>query len=89
MPLAAPAWPVISTGIDAYIAIEDDRTRAAMRALAGEGIVAGECGAAGLAGLMTWRECFGGDLTGKRALVISTEGATDPEAYRSAVLFPE
>jgi diaminopropionate ammonia-lyase len=79
------AWPVVSGGIDAFIAIEDDRTREAMRALAAEGIVAGECGAAGLAGLMTWRSAFGGDLRGKRALVISTEGATDPEAYRRII----
>ncbi len=75
------AWPVISRGIDAFIAIDDERARVAMRALAGEGIVAGECGAAGIAGLMTWNEDFGGNLSGKRALVISTEGATDKAAY--------
>ena len=79
------AWPVISAGIDAFIAIDDERTRTAMRALHREGIVAGECGAAGLAGLMTWQARFGGDLNGKHALVISTEGATDPDAYRHIV----
>jgi diaminopropionate ammonia-lyase len=82
---SAIAWPLVSRGIDAFIAVEDERARAAMRALAGEGIVAGECGAAGLAGLTTWLRSFGGDGTGKRALVISTEGATDPEAYRAIV----
>lgn len=79
------AWPIVSGGIDAFIAIEDERTRAAMRALAAEEIVAGECGAAGLAGLTTWQDDFGGDPRGKRALVISTEGATDPAAYRRIV----
>jgi diaminopropionate ammonia-lyase len=79
------AWPVVSGGIDAFIAIEDERARSAMRALAAEGIVAGECGAAGLAGLTTWQASFGGDLRGKRALIISTEGATDPEAYSRIV----
>ena len=79
------AWPVVSRGIDVFIAIEDERTRDAMRLLAGEGIVAGECGGAGLAGIMTWAERFGGDLRGKRALVISTEGATDPAAYREII----
>jgi diaminopropionate ammonia-lyase len=79
------AWPLVSRGIDAFIAVDDERARTAVRALAGEGIVAGECGAAGLAGLMTWAESFGGDLSGKRALIITTEGATDPEAYRQIV----
>lgn len=79
------AWPLVSRGIDAFIAVEDERARAAVRALAGEGIVAGECGAAGLAGLMTWAGTFGGDLSGKRALIITTEGATDPDAYRRII----
>ncbi len=79
------AWPVVSGGIDVFIAIEDERTREAMRALAGEGIVAGECGAAGLAGIMTWASRFGGVLKGRRALVISTEGATDLAAYNQIV----
>lgn len=79
------AWPFVSRGIDAFIAVEDERARAAVRALAGEGIVAGECGAAGLAGLITWAGTFGGDLSGKRALIITTEGATDPDAYRRII----
>lgn len=79
------AWPLVSRGIDGFIAVEDERARVAVRALAEEGIVAGECGAAGLAGLMTWRDAFGGNLSGKRALVITTEGATDPEAYRRII----
>jgi diaminopropionate ammonia-lyase len=82
---SAVAWPFVSRGIDNFIAVEDERARAAVRALTGEGIVAGECGAAGLAGLITWHEAFGGDLSGKRALVITTEGATDPDTYRRII----
>jgi len=52
-----------------------------MRLLAADGIVAGETGAAGLGGLLAWREAFGGDLAGRRVLVMNTEGATDPAAY--------
>ena len=75
------AWPIVSRGADAFIAIEDERTRVAMRLLSSEGIVAGECGAAGLGGLIAWRDAFGGNLADKCALIISTEGATDPGAY--------
>jgi diaminopropionate ammonia-lyase len=88
--IASPlAWPLVSGGIDAFIAIDDERARAAMRALARDRIVAGECGAAGLAGLMTWHDRFAGDFSGKRAIVISTEGATDPEAYDRVVNGPQ
>ena len=38
------AWPIVSRGIDAFIAIPDERAREAMRALAAAGIVAGETG---------------------------------------------
>jgi diaminopropionate ammonia-lyase len=76
---------VVSRGIDAFIAIDDEWARVAMRLLADEGIVAGECGAAGVAGLLAWAEAFGGDLRGRRALVLITEGATDPDAYRQIV----
>lgn len=87
------AWPTVSRGIDAFIAIPDERAREAMRALARAGIVAGETGAAGLAGLFELlngaegarnRETLEIDKS-TRALVIVTEGATDPEAYRRVV----
>jgi hypothetical protein len=35
--------------------------------------------------LMTWAEAFGGDFAGKRGLIITTEGATDPDAYRRII----
>ncbi len=87
------AWPIVSRGIDAFIAISDERAREAMRALARAGIVAGETGAAGLAGLFELligaesprnREALEIDEN-TRALVIVTEGATDPESYHRIV----
>jgi diaminopropionate ammonia-lyase len=87
------AWPTVSQRIDAFIAIPDERAREAMRALAREGIVAGETGAAGLAGLIELvtgaenaqrREALGIDER-SRALLLVTEGATDPASYRQIV----
>jgi diaminopropionate ammonia-lyase len=87
------AWPIVSNGIDAFIAIPDERAREAMRALARVGIVAGETGAAGLAGLIelltsdaaaAHREALSIDKK-SRALVLVTEGATDPTAYERVV----
>lgn len=86
------AWPDLLTGIDAFVAVEDDQARNAMRELAGAGIVAGESGAAGLAGLTELmapehraaRATLGlGPET--RVLLLSTEGATDPVAYAEIV----
>jgi diaminopropionate ammonia-lyase len=87
------AWPVVSTGINAFIAVEDERAREAMRALARAGMVAGETGAAGLAGLIELLTAADnpkervalGINESTRALVIVTEGATDPKSYRSIV----
>ncbi len=87
------AWPIVSTGIDAFIAIPDERAREAMRALARIGIVAGETGAAGLAALIELltgsesarhRDVLGVDER-SRALIIVTEGATDPGSYQRIV----
>jgi diaminopropionate ammonia-lyase len=87
------AWPIASRGINAFIAIPDERAREAMRALAGIGIVAGETGAAGLAGLIElltglqnaqYRQNLKIDRN-TRALILVTEGATDPEGYKRAV----
>jgi len=80
------AWPTISTGIDVFVAIEDDWAGEAMRMLAGAGIVSGETGAAGLAGLLAVAQEEGGRRTlglaeEARVLIFNCEGATDPEAY--------
>lgn len=83
---SSAAWPLLRDGMDAFVAVEDDQARAAMRLLADAGIVAGESGAAGLAGLMEMLE--GRDFLEARSrlritdqsrvLLILTEGATDP-----------
>jgi diaminopropionate ammonia-lyase len=87
------AWPIVSTGIDLFAAVEDRRAREAMRALADAGVVAGETGAAGLAGLIdlltvddaaTVRAALG-VTSATRALIFATEGATDPDAYAQIV----
>ena len=84
------AWPAVSAGIDVFVAVPDDRAREAVRGMAEAGIVSGETGAAGLAGMFealtgpeaeATRDLLGVDGA-TRVLIISTEGATDPEAYR-------
>lgn len=87
------AWPVISQGIDLYIAIDDERAVEGMRQLADIGLVSGETGAAGLGALN--EIISGSDATELRSylglgpesivLLISTEGATDPDAYQRLV----
>jgi diaminopropionate ammonia-lyase len=67
------AWPVISRGIEAFAAVGDDRAREAVRLLARDGVTAGESGAAGLAGLLAFRDELA--LTGT-VLVVNTEGDT-------------
>jgi len=87
------AWPIISTGIDAFIAVSDDRAREAMRALARVGVTAGETGASGLAGLLelltgSGHERHRSDLEvdgHSRLLVFITEGPTDPLSYAQIV----
>jgi diaminopropionate ammonia-lyase len=80
------AWPVIEATVDVYLAVPDDLAREAMRQLAEAGIVSGESGAAGLAGLLAAledpaaREALHLD-GGARVLLLNTEGATDPDAY--------
>ncbi len=87
------AWPLLRDGYEAYVRIDDDGARDAMRALASAGVVSGESGAAGLGGLLELvadpelaelrREL--GLAGSSRVLVISTEGATDPDAYLEIV----
>jgi diaminopropionate ammonia-lyase len=78
------AWPEVSAGIRWFVSVEDADAEEAMRLLAKAGIVSGESGAAGLAGLLAFRDRLDLGPT-DRVLVISTEGATDPDAYRAIV----
>jgi diaminopropionate ammonia-lyase len=89
--LASLAWPVIRARYAAVTAVDDDRAQEAMLRLAQLGLVAGESGAASLAGLIELvegpaeaRRALGlGPKT--RALVLLTEGATDPDSYARIV----
>lgn len=84
------AWPAVSQGVDWFAAVHDDTAREAMRDLAAVGVVAGETGAAALAGLAAvladpdWRPAAGtrSDAT---VLLVVTEGATDPNGYEQIV----
>jgi len=89
------AWPYLQGGLDAVVAVADERARQAMRDLGAAGIVAGETGAAALAGLAALAGAgAGADAATREALGLSpeagvlllcTEGATDPDAYRRIV----
>jgi diaminopropionate ammonia-lyase len=84
------AWPMVSRGIDVYLAVAEGRVPEAMRLLARDGIVSGETGAGGLAGMLrVVADEAGADARsalgigpGTRVLLLCTEGATDPDAYR-------
>jgi diaminopropionate ammonia-lyase len=77
------AWPYLRDGLDAAIAVTDDESIAAARALAEAGIAAGPCGGAALAGV---RAALTGDGADRRrtalaigpsttVVLLSTEGA--------------
>jgi diaminopropionate ammonia-lyase len=89
------AWRILSRKADAFMTVSEEDAAAAMRRMAypsdeDPAIVAGESGAAGLAGLIraaqskSARESLG--LNRKsRALLINTEGATDQTRYTEIV----
>ena len=83
------AWPRIANTVDVFVTVDDRAAEQAMRALATVGIVAGETGAAGLAGLDALLAADpvarGVDLRGADVLLVCTEGATDPIAYKRIV----
>jgi diaminopropionate ammonia-lyase len=82
------AWPSVSAGVDVFVAVQDAAAEQAMRDLDSLGIEAGETGAAGLAGLRALVDAGGADPslgTARSALVICTEGPTDPVAYERIV----
>ena len=91
--VSAAAWPTLRDGIHAAVTIEDAEAYAAMRELAAVGLVVGESGAAplaalrvlvGAAGCAALRAAVGlGSAT--RALLVATEGPTDPASYHRIV----
>lgn len=86
------AFPTLLAGLDWCVAVHDGRAEQAMRWLDADGIVAGETGAASLAGAIGVIELGGRDLVGLTAdatvLLIVTEGATDPVNYQRIVGHP-
>ncbi len=84
------AWQELARGAAAFMAVPDEMAVSCMRLLAGQGMVSGESGVAGLAGLLL----AAGDPGARaalalgpesRVLLFSTEGATDPDLYRKLV----
>ena len=84
------AWQELGRSAAAFVAVDDESAIDAMRRLARLGIVSGDSGAAGLAGLLAaaadpaLRQAIGLD-TASRVLLFSTEGATDPDRYAELV----
>jgi diaminopropionate ammonia-lyase len=66
---------MLSRGIEAFIAVSDDWARQAVALLARDGVTAGESGAAGLAGLLAFRDELGLSSS-HTVLVVNTEGDT-------------
>ena len=92
------AFTAIAPLVDVYLAVDDDWTRASMRRLArpvgsDPPLAVGASGAAGVAALLALHEdpALGGVADAlaitptTRALVIATEGVTEPELWTDAV----
>ena len=88
---SATAWPSLQAGLCGAVVVTDEEADSAMRSLAAEGIESGESGAAGLAGLrVLLRDPGCAPLLAqvgrpRSALVVVTEGATDPDRYRQVL----
>jgi diaminopropionate ammonia-lyase len=73
------AWPDLSAGLDAVVAIDDGAAQAAIDRLAALGLASGPSGAAGLGGLFALGDVAGarerlGLSAASRVLVLNTEG---------------
>lgn len=82
------ALPVVTATFDAFVAIDDDRCRDAMRRHAEAGTDLGETGAAALAGLLAVVEDHRADLpipAEATVLLLATEGVTDPVNFERVV----
>jgi diaminopropionate ammonia-lyase len=92
--VSTAAWPSLRDGIHGTVTVDDAEVHAAMRQLAAAGLAIGESGAAPLAALRALAaepECSAlRDVVGlgseARVLCVATEGPTDPEAYRRALV---
>lgn len=78
------ALPVVTHGFDAFVTISDARCGASITALADAGLDVGECGAAGVGALAEVAASHHAEWPlpdGATALVIATEGVTDPAGF--------
>jgi diaminopropionate ammonia-lyase len=91
--VSSSAWPQLQAGIAGVVTVTDAEAHGAMAELAALGYAIGDCGAAPLAGLRALatdpacaelRAALGGVGAGTRALLVATEGVTDPEGYAEA-----
>jgi diaminopropionate ammonia-lyase len=91
---SAAGWQTLIGGLSGVVVLDDPESDAAARRLAALGIESGESGAActaGLIALATEPKCealrrhLRFDHV-RSVLVVNTEGATDPERYRTVVL---
>jgi diaminopropionate ammonia-lyase len=90
------AWPIVRDSMDLFLGVPDSWAEAGMRAYFREGVVSGESGSSAMAGLLALmtsdemraaRERLGlGRHT--RALVLNSEGATDPVNYQRVTAEP-
>ncbi|MGH9233788.1 MAG: pyridoxal-phosphate dependent enzyme [Acidimicrobiales bacterium] len=82
------ALPTVAAAFDAFVAVDDDRCRSAVRALADAGMDVGETGAAALAGLMAVVDEHRTELPipeQATVLLLATEGVTDPANFERIV----
>ncbi len=88
--ISSTAWPSLQAGMTGTIEVSDDDVHAEMRSLAAEQLALGDCGAATVTALRRLAEAQ--DLSAAvgfgpstRALLIATEGPTDPDAYAAVI----
>jgi diaminopropionate ammonia-lyase len=78
----------VMTAFDAFVAVDDDVTRRAMRLLAEAGMDVGETGAAAYAGLLAVQADHRDALPipdQASVLLLATEGVTDPANFEAVV----
>jgi diaminopropionate ammonia-lyase len=91
--VSAAAWPSLLRGVSGTLTVSDAEARAAMRELADAGLAIGDCGAAPLAALRILVSDPGCSALraavrlspASRALLVATEGPTDPDSYGRAL----
>jgi diaminopropionate ammonia-lyase len=78
----------VAATFDALVAVDDERARSALRAMADAGLDVGETGAAALAGLGALVDDHHASLPVPEdagVLLVATEGVTDPQGFADIV----